>query len=53
MGAPGLSACIITLNEAERIGDCLASLSFCDEIVVVDAHSSDATREIAARLGRG
>ena len=51
MGAPGLSACIITLNEAERIGDCLASLSFCDEIVVVDAHSSDATREIAARLG--
>src|SRR5258706_540315 len=51
MGAPGLSACIITLNEAERIGDCLASLSFCNEIVVVDAHSSDATREIAARLG--
>src|SRR5260221_5425331 len=51
MVAPGLSACIITLNEAERIGDCLASLSFCNEIVVVDAHSSDATREIAARLG--
>jgi glycosyltransferase involved in cell wall biosynthesis len=51
MGASGLSACIITLNEAERIGDCLASLNFCDEIVVVDAHSSDATRAIAARLG--
>lgn len=51
MGASGLSACIITLNEAERIGDCLASVSFCDEIVVVDAHSTDATREIAVRLG--
>ncbi|HLQ12881.1 MAG TPA: glycosyltransferase family 2 protein [Steroidobacteraceae bacterium] len=48
---PGLTACIITRNEAGRIGDCLASVSFCDEIVVVDAHSSDATREIAARLG--
>jgi glycosyltransferase involved in cell wall biosynthesis len=51
MRVPGLSACVITRNEAGRIGDCLASLSFCDEIVVVDAHSSDATRQIAARLG--
>jgi len=51
MRVPGLTACIITRNEAGRIGDCLASVSFCDEIVVVDAHSSDATREIAARLG--
>jgi len=46
-----LSACIITFNEADRIGDCLASLSFCDEIVVVDSHSTDATREIAAAAG--
>jgi glycosyltransferase involved in cell wall biosynthesis len=49
--APKLSACIITLNEADRIEACLAALDFCDEIVVVDAHSSDATRTIAARLG--
>jgi glycosyltransferase involved in cell wall biosynthesis len=48
---PGISACIITLNEAERIERCLAAVSFCDEIVVVDAHSSDATRELAARRG--
>jgi glycosyltransferase involved in cell wall biosynthesis len=47
--APKLSACIITLNEADRIGACVAALDFCDEIVVVDAHSSDATRDIAAR----
>ncbi len=51
MRVPGLTACIITRNEAARIGDCLAAVSFCDEIVVIDAHSSDATREIAARLG--
>jgi len=46
-----VSACIIALNEAGRIGDCLASLGFCDEIVVVDAGSIDATREIAAAAG--
>ena len=46
-----ISACIITFNEADRIGDCLASLAFCDEVVVVDSHSTDATREIAASLG--
>jgi glycosyltransferase involved in cell wall biosynthesis len=49
--APKLSACVITRNEADRIEACLAALRFCDEIVVVDAHSSDATRTIAARLG--
>jgi glycosyltransferase involved in cell wall biosynthesis len=46
-----ISACIITFNEADRIGDCLASLAFCDEVVVVDSHSTDATRAIAASLG--
>ena len=48
---PKLSACIIAMNEADRIEDCLTSLDFCDEIVVGDSHSSDATREIAAALG--
>jgi glycosyltransferase involved in cell wall biosynthesis len=47
----GLSACIITFNEAERIEACLRSLSFCDDIVVVDCHSQDATRALAAGLG--
>lgn len=46
-----LAACIITYNEAERIGDCVRSVSFCDEVLVVDSHSSDRTREIAAELG--
>src|SRR5262249_23197961 len=47
----GLSACIITLNEADRIEACLRSVDFCDEIIVVDAHSTDRTRELAAALG--
>ena len=27
---PRISACIIAFNEAGRIGDCLASLAFCE-----------------------
>ncbi len=46
-----LSACIITYNEADRIEACLRSVSFCDELLVVDAHSSDATRTLAAAMG--
>ncbi len=45
-----LSAVVITKNEERNIEDCLRSLDFCDEIIVVDAESSDRTREIAARF---
>ena len=48
---PGLSACIITLNEADRIDACLDSLAFCDEIIVVDSGSTDDTRARAAAHG--
>ncbi len=48
---PRISACIIALNEADRIGDCLASLAFCDEIVLVDSGSTDGTCELAAARG--
>ena len=44
---PRISACIITFNEADRIADCLASLDFCDEWIVVDSFSSDDTVAIA------
>jgi len=50
-GRPGLSACIITLNEADRIDACIESLAFCDEIIVVDSGSTDDTRERAAARG--
>ena len=49
--SPRLSACIITFNEAARLGDCLASLAFCDEIVVVDSGSTDATVAMARQAG--
>jgi glycosyltransferase involved in cell wall biosynthesis len=48
---PGLSGVVVAMNEEDRIGDCLASLDFCDEILVVDSHSTDRTREVAARHG--
>jgi glycosyltransferase involved in cell wall biosynthesis len=51
MKLPALSACVITRNEADRIRTCLEALAFCDEIVLVDSHSTDATREIAAGCG--
>jgi glycosyltransferase involved in cell wall biosynthesis len=48
---PRVSACIIAFNEEDRIGDCLASVDWCDEILVVDSHSSDRTREVSAACG--
>jgi glycosyltransferase involved in cell wall biosynthesis len=45
-GGPGISATIITLNEEAHIADCLTSLDFVDEIVVVDSGSRDRTVEI-------
>ena len=48
---PKLSGCVITRNEADRIEDCLASLDFCDELIVVDSGSTDRTREIAEGFG--
>jgi len=44
-----LSVVIIARNEAERIEACLQSVSWADEIVVVDSGSNDATREVARR----
>ena len=46
-----LSAVLITRNAATQLEPCLASLSFADEIVVVDSGSEDGTRELAARHG--
>lgn len=47
MAMNGISAVIITFNEADRIEACLASVSFCDEIIIVDSGSTDGTQDIA------
>ncbi len=47
-----LSAVIITKNEEKNIEDCLKSLLFCDEIIVLDSGSSDRTTSIAARRAK-
>jgi glycosyltransferase involved in cell wall biosynthesis len=46
-----LSAIVITKDEEARLPAALASVSFCDEVVVVDAGSTDRTREIAGAAG--
>ena len=46
-----MSACIIAFNEEDRIADCIRSLAWCDEVLVVDSHSTDRTREVAADCG--
>ena len=44
---PSLSVIIITKNEAHDIRDCLSSIAWADEIIVVDSGSSDDTLNIA------
>ena len=47
----GLSVAIIACNEAHRIARCLQSVSFADQIVVLDSGSTDDTVTIARGLG--
>ena len=49
---PALSGVVITRNEGDRIGRCLASLMpICREVIVLDSGSSDDTVAIARGLG--
>lgn len=46
-----LSGVVTTLDNAATLEACLASLGFCDEIVLLDSGSTDATLDIARRHG--
>ena len=46
-----LSVVLITHNAAAQLAECLASVAFADEVVVVDSGSSDGTDALAARYG--
>lgn len=46
-----ISAAIITFNEEENIAAAINSVSWADEIIVIDSHSTDETVRIAEELG--
>ena len=46
-----LSVIVITRNEQANIADCLLSLDFADEVIVLDNESTDETVAIARHLG--
>lgn len=46
-----VSVAIITKNEEKRLPDCLKSVFFADDIVVVDSGSTDKTAQIAESFG--
>jgi len=44
---PRVTGIVTCYNEEEHIGACIESMSWCDEILVVDSYSIDRTEEIA------
>jgi len=46
-----LSVTVITLNEAAHITDCLASVAWADEVLVIDSGSTDGTPDLARAAG--
>ena len=45
-----ISACVTAGNEEDKIAACLASLTWCDELVVVDSFSRDKTFDISRQF---
>jgi glycosyltransferase involved in cell wall biosynthesis len=46
-----VSVLILTRNEEQNLPDCLASVTWCDDVVVLDSCSTDRTAAIAKRAG--
>jgi hypothetical protein len=50
-GSIGVASAIVCQDEAAHIGPCLESVAWCDEVVVVDGGSRDASVDIARHHG--
>lgn len=46
---PKISAVVLTRNEEDRIEDCLKTLAFTDEIIIIDNGSTDNTVQLAKK----
>lgn len=46
-----ISAVILAKNEEKNIKKCLSTVSWCDEMIVIDDESTDKTVEIARKMG--
>ena len=44
-----ISVLIPTLNEAHNLTDCINSVAWCDEVIVVDSGSTDGTVDLAVK----
>ncbi|WP_138515369.1 glycosyltransferase family 2 protein [Rhodoferax bucti] len=48
---PTISVYIIAYNEVEKVRSAIESVSWADEIILVDSYSTDGTSELATQLG--
>lgn len=46
-----LSIYVLAFNEEKKISDCIKSVMWADEVVLIDSHSTDRTAQIAEDLG--
>lgn len=46
-----ISAIILTKNAEDLIADCIDSVSFCDEVIVIDDNSTDRTPDLSRHMG--
>jgi glycosyltransferase involved in cell wall biosynthesis len=49
--AVSISVCIVCRNEADKLGPCLASVAWADEIIFMDLWSTDASAALAQAAG--
>lgn len=51
MAKAPISAVILTLNEEAMVEQCLATLNWCNEVIIIDSGSTDKTLQIVQKLG--